>query len=635
MAITCDCPMSQPGPTLAATCGGGAFMLFMGLLEVFLRSQCDLEDPCGRTQYRRHMDSVYDFIVVGGGSAGSVVAARLSEVPEWRVLLLEAGFDEPTGTQVPSMFLNFIGSSIDWGYHTEPEQAACLGEKERKCYWPRGKVLGGTSVMNGMMYIRGSRHDYDEWAAAGNEGWSYEEVLPYFMKSEDNKQVEEMDKGYHGTGGPLTVSQFPYHPPLSQSLLKAGEELGYQVRDLNGEIHTGFSIAQTTNRNGSRLSVARAFLRPARRRPNLHVMLNATVTRVLINQTTRQAYAVEVRNSFGGTEVIFANNEIILSGGAVATPQILQLSGVGDPEVLARAGVPLVHKLPGVGQNLHNHVTHFLSFTMNDNNTAPLNWATAMEYLLFRDGLMSGTGISEVTAFINTKYANPEEDNPDIQMFFGGFLADCAKTGMVGEKLGDGSRSIQMFPAVLRPKSRGRIEIASADPFAHPKIYANYLTHPDDVKVLIEGIKFAIKLSETEALKRYGMKLDKTPVAGCERYRFGCDAYWECAVRVRTGPENHQAGSCRMGPRADALACVDPLLQVQGIDRLRVADASVMPRAPSGNTNAPAVMIGERAADFIKRRWLPHQIPYQSDQGGISNILSVSESRYPGWQPWR
>ncbi|CAG9791671.1 unnamed protein product [Diatraea saccharalis] len=315
MALTCDCPMSQPGPTLASTCGGGAFMLFMGLLEVFLRSQCDLEDPCGRTQFRQHMDSVYDFIVIGGGSAGSVVASRLSEVPHWKVLLVEAGFDEPTGAQVPSMFLNFIGSSIDWGYSTEPEPAACLGEKDRKCYWPRGKVLGGTSVMNGMMYMRGSRKDYDSWAAAGIEGWSYDEVLPFFLKSEDNKQVDKMDRGYHGTGGPLTVSQFPYHPPLSYSLIKAAEELGYpagELRDLNGEHHTGFAIAQTTNRNGSRLSVARAFLRPARDRPNLHVMLNTTATRILIDETTKQAYAVEVRNSRGETETIFANNEIVL-----------------------------------------------------------------------------------------------------------------------------------------------------------------------------------------------------------------------------------------------------------------------------------------------------------------------------------
>ncbi|KAJ8711520.1 hypothetical protein PYW07_008762 [Mythimna separata] len=673
MAITCDCPMTQPGPTLAATCGGGAFMLFMGLLEVFLRSQCDLEDPCGRAQYRRHMDSVYDFIVVGGGSAGSVVASRLSEVPEWRVLLLEAGFDEPTGAQVPSMFLNFIGSSIDWGYQTESEPAACLGETDRKCYWPRGKVLGGTSVMNGMMYIRGSRKDYDSWAAAGNEGWSYEDVLPYFLKSEDNKQLKEMDQGYHAVGGPLTVAQFPYHPPLSYSLVKAGEELaedmeqgyhaaggpltvaqfpyhpplsyslvkageelGYKQRDLNGLHHTGFSIAQTTNRNGSRLSVARAFLRPAKNRPNLHVMLNATVTRVLINQTTRQAYAVEVRNSFGGTEVIFANNEIVLSAGAVASPQILQLSGVGDPQVLARAGVKLVHNLPAVGRNLHNHVAHFLNFQVNDNNTTPLNWATAMEYLLFRDGLMSGTGISEVTAFINTKYSNPLEDNPDIQLFFGGFLADCAKTGMVGERLDNGSRTIQIIPTVLHPKSRGRLEIASNDPFAYPKIYANYLTHPDDVKTLVEGIKFALKLSETKALKRYGVKLDKTPVKGCEKIKFGCDAYWECAVRMQTAPENHQAGSCKMGPRGDDSAVVDNLLQVQGIDRLRVADASVMPAVTSGNTNAPVIMIGERVSDFIKQRWLGTvHAPYPVPHGGLSNVLQASDSTQQAtWQRW-
>ncbi|GBP74583.1 Glucose dehydrogenase [Eumeta japonica] len=667
MAGTCDCPMSAAGPTLAATCGGGAFMLFMGLLEVFLRSQCDLEDPCGRTQYRRHMDSVYDFIVVGGGSAGSVVAARLSEVPQWRVLLLEAGFEEPTGTQVPSMFLNFIGSSIDWGYTTEPESMACLSEKERRCYWPRGKVLGGTSVMNGMMYMRGSRHDYDSWAAAGVEGWTYDEVLPYFLKSEDNKQADQMDQGYHATGGPLTVSQFPYHPPLSYAIVKAGEELGYPTRDLNGEMHTGFMIAQTTNRNGSRLSVARAFLRPAKSRPNLHVMLNATVTKVLINQTTRQAYAVEVRNSFGGTEVIFANNEIVISAGAVASPQILQLSGVGDPAVLARAGVKTLHELPAVGQNLHNHVAHFLNFEVNDNNTTPLNWATAMEYLLFRDGLMSGTGISEVTAFINTKYATPADDNPDVQLFFGGFLADCAKTGQVGEKLDNGSRTIQIIPTVLHPKSRGRLEIGSNDPFAYPKIYANYLSHPDDIKTLIEGIKFAIKLSETKALKRFGVRLDKTPVSGCEKYKFGCDAYWECAVRMQTAPENHQAGSCKMGPRGDPTAVVDPLLQkraelnfpdrseragsgarftffytvslvtpqVQGLDRLRVADASILPAVPSGNTNAPTVMVGERAADFIKQRWLgTTQAPYPlGGHGGVSNVLQASETKST-WQQW-
>lgn len=578
-------------------------MLFMGLLEVFLRSQCDLEDPCGRPHHNTPLYPEYDFIVVGGGSAGAVVASRLSEVPEWNVLLVEAGLDEPTGTQVPSMFLNFIGSSIDWGYQTEPETQACLNENERRCYWPRGKVLGGTSVMNGMMYIRGSKKDFDDWAAAGNEGWSYNEILPYFLKSEDNKQVDSMDQGYHVSGGLLTVSQFPYHPPLSRAILNAAQELGYPIKDVNGNSHTGFMIAQTTNKNGSRLSTARAFLRPFKHRRNLHILMNSTVTRVLINTTTKQAYGIEVINN-GIKQVIYARKEVIVSGGAVNSPQILLLSGVGPAEELQKVGVPVVHNLPGVGRNLQNHVSYFVNFNINDTNSAPLNWATAMEYLLFRDGLMSGTGISEVTGFINTKYNDPSQDNPDVQFFFGGFLANCAKTGMVGEKLDNNTRSIQIIPAVLRPKSRGFLTLRDNNPLSHPLIYANYYTHPDDVKIIVEGIKTAIKMSETKALRRYGFKLDRTHTQGCEKFRFGTDNYWECSAKQQTGPENHQSSSCKMGPPEDPTAVVNPLLQVHGIDRLRVIDASIMPSVTSGNTNAPTIMIAEKGSDLIKQRWL-------------------------------
>ncbi|XP_060532982.1 glucose dehydrogenase [FAD, quinone] [Cylas formicarius] len=600
--VSCDCPITHPGPTLASTCGGIPFMLFMGLLEVFLRSQCDLEDPCGRPQ-NAHLQHEYDFIVVGGGSAGAVVASRLSEIPEWDVLLIEAGNDEPTGTQVPSMFLNFIASDIDWGYQTEPEPQACLNENERRCYWPRGKVLGGTSVMNGMMYMRGSRKDYDDWAALGNVGWSYNEVLPYFLKSEDNKQINKMDKGYHAQGGLLSVSQFPYHPPLSRAILKAAEELGNPIRDLNGVYHTGFQIAQSTNHNGSRMSSSRAFLRPFRHRRNLHILMNATVSRVLINTTTKQAYGVEVLNA-GTKQLIYATKEVILSGGAVNSPQILLLSGVGPRQDLEQVNVPVIHDLPGVGQNLQNHVAFFVVFNINDTNTAPLNWATAMEYLLFRDGLMSGTGISEVTGFINTKYNDPMLDHPDIQFFFGGFLANCARTGQVGERVDNGTRQIQIIPAVLHPKSRGFIRLRDNNPLSHPLIYANYLTHPDDAKVLIEGIRFALRLAETKALRRYGFQLDKTPAPGCENLTFGSDNYWDCAVRRQTGPENHQAGSCKMGPKEDPLAVVNPALQVHGIDRLRVIDTSIMPKVTTGNTNAPAIMIGEKGSDMIKERWL-------------------------------
>ncbi|XP_046737984.1 glucose dehydrogenase [FAD, quinone] [Diprion similis] len=600
--MSCNCPLTaSTGPTLASTCGGPSFMLFMGLLEVFLRSQCDLEDPCNRPQSRDYVDTRYDFIVIGGGSAGATIAARLSEENRFSTLLLEAGLDEPTGTQIPSFFFNFIGSDIDWKYTTESEDEACLNKDDKKCYWPRGKVLGGTSVMNGMMYMRGSRKDFDDWASLGNPGWSYQEVLPFFMRSEDNQQIDVMDSGYHATGGPLTVTQFPYHPPLSKAIMEAGKELGYPVLDLNGRSHTGFTIAQTTSRNGSRLSTARAFLRPARNRRNLHIMLNTTVTKVLLDANKR---AIGVEFFFDGKlHQVMANKEVIVSGGAVNSPQILLNSGIGPREELQAVGVPVLHDLPGVGKNLHNHVAFTVGFTINDTDTTPLNWATAMEYLLFRDGLMSGTGISEATAMINTKYANPRDDHPDIQLIFAGYLADCAETGMVGEKKG-ANRSIYIIPTLLHPKSRGYLRLRSSDPLEKPMIYPKYLTVPEDVARLVEGIKFTVRLAETDALKRYGFKLDKTPVKNCEHLKFGCDAYWECAIKHDTAPENHQAGSCKMGPANDPMAVVDNELRVRGIRNLRVVDTSIMPRVTSGNTNAPAIMIAEKAADMIKRTWI-------------------------------
>lgn len=266
-----------------------------------------------------------------------------------------------------------------------------------------------------------------------------------------------------------------------------------------------------------------------------------------------------------------------------------------------QANVRPIHHLPGVGKNLHNHVAYFINFFINDSNTAPLNWATAMEYLLFRDGLMSGTGLSDVTAKISSSYTTP--DDPDLQFYFGGFLADCAKTGQVGELLSNQSRSIQIFPAVLKPKSRGYIGLQSNDPLAHPKIVVNYLQEEQDVKVLVEGIRFAIKLAETTPLKAYGMELDRKHAKGCEPYDFGTQEYWECAVRQNTGAENHQAGSCKMGPIRDPLAVVDHELRVHGVRNLRVIDASVMPKVTSGNTNAPVIMIAERGSHLIRRAW--------------------------------
>lgn len=248
-----------------------------------------------------------------------------------------------------------------------------------------------------MMYIRGNPSDYDDWEASGNPGWKFSDVLPYFKKSEDNIQMKEVDPEYHSTGGLLPVSRFPYSPPISKAILQAAEELGYKIQDLNGANNTGFMIAQTTSKNGIRYSSARAFLRPASSRPNLHVILNATATKVLIDPRTKTATGVEILTQDGHTQRINAKKEVIVAGGAVNSPQILMLSGVGPQEELQRAGVRLVHNLPGVGKNLHNHVAYFINFFINDTDTRALNWATAMEYLLFRDGLMAGTGVSSVT----------------------------------------------------------------------------------------------------------------------------------------------------------------------------------------------------------------------------------------------
>lgn len=314
-------------------------------------------------------------------------------------------------------------------------------------------------------------------------------------------------------------------------------------------------------KNGVRYSTAKAFIRPASNRSNLHVMLNTTVTKVLINPSTKQVIGVETIDQDGHTSKILASKEVIVSAGAVNSPQLLMLSGVGPKEELENVGIRPIHDLPGVGKNLHNHVGFALSFFINDTDTAPLNWATAMEYLLFRDGLMSGTGLSDVTAKISSRFAeNPNV--PDIQFFFAGFLANCAKTGQVGELLSNGSRVITMFPVVIAPKSRGYITLASADPLAPPKIYANYLDEQYDVNALIDATKFALRLSETGALQAYGMQLIRVPAPGCESFVFGTDDYWECAIRHKTEPENHQAGSCKMGPIRDPWAVVDHELRV-------------------------------------------------------------------------
>ncbi|XP_076667384.1 glucose dehydrogenase [FAD, quinone] [Andrena cerasifolii] len=598
VTATSACPEPYLGPSLAQTCPGSQFLTFMTLLDTFIRAKDDISQLCERVRPIDPPEHYYDFIVVGGGTAGSVVASRLSDQPEWKVLLLEAGPDEPPGAEVPSMVAMFLGSEIDWQYRTVNEENACLGTGG-SCYWPRGKNLGGTSVHNGMMYTRGHAKDFNDWAAMGNEGWSWEEVLPYYTCSENNTEINRVGSKYHSTDGLLTVERFPWRPDISSDILAAAAEKGYPMsEDLNGDQFTGFTIAQTMSKDGVRQSSATAFLRPFRYRRNLQVALNATATKIIIENM--KAVGVQFYQD-GELRVARAAREVIVSGGAVNSPQLLLLSGIGPKEHLQEVNVTVAKDLPGVGENLQNHVSYTLSFNIDQPNEYELNWAAAVEYISFHKGPMASTGLSQLTGILPSIYTSSE--HPDLQLFFGGYQAACSVTGEVGALMDDGRRSISISPTNLHPRSRGTLRLASNDPLAKPVIHGNYLSDPLDAAILVQGIQIALSFSNTTALGKYNMTLSNAPLAACSQYTFSSDDYWTCAVRQDTGPENHQAGSCKMGPASDRMAVVDPRLKVHGIKGLRVADTSIMPQVTSGNTAAPAIMIGERAAAFIKEDW--------------------------------
>ncbi|KAL1461600.1 hypothetical protein WDU94_013480 [Cyamophila willieti] len=598
---------------------------FPTFLAALLYFRYDLYDPETQVFDQQTLLPEYDFIVVGGGSAGNVVVNRLTENNNWTVLLLEAGGYETELTDVPILSFFFHKTRFDWNYRTQPSQTACLAMKDKRCVWTRGKVLGGSSTLNTMLYVRGNRRDFDQWAADGNPGWSYEDVLPYFKKSMDQRNPYLAKNKYHATGGYLTVQDAPWHSPLGVGFLQAGEEMGYDIVDYNGEQQTGFSLYQYTMRRGTRCSTAKAFLSPIKARKNLHVSLNSQVTRVLINPQSRRAYGVEyLRN--GVKSRVHAKKEVVLSGGALNTPQLLMLSGIGPRDHLTDLGIPVIQDSPGVGQNLQDHigaggilftVDYPISFVTNRIMTSAsiINYATQG-----KGPLTSSTGL-ETVAFITTKYGNITDDWPDI-----GFMLTSTSTPSDGGKVVRIAQDLtdefyeevfselnykDMFgilPMILRPKSRGFVKLRSANPLEHPLFYHNYLTHPDDVRTLREGVKAGIAIGETEAMKRFGAKFHAKPVPGCRQFELFTDEYWECFIRQYTCTIYHYSGTAKMGPSSDPMAVVDPSLLVYGVTGLRVIDASIMPRVTSGNTNAPTIMIGEKGADMIKANWTDREL---------------------------
>lgn len=577
-------------------------------------------DPESRPIDRYPLYKEYDFVVIGGGSAGAVVANRLSEIPHWTVLLLEAGPDENEISDVPSLAAYLQLSNMDWQYKTEPTGKACLAMKGGRCNWPRGKVLGGSSVLNYMLYVRGNRHDYDHWESLGNPGWGYRNVLRYFKKSEDNRNPYLAPSKYHSRGGYLTVQESPWRTPLSLAFIEAGQELGYENRDINGELQTGVMIAQGTIRRGTRCSTAKAFLRPARLRKNLHVAMKSHVIRILINPLTMRAYGVMfVRN--GVRQIVLARREVILSAGAINSPQLLMLSGIGPKEHLSKFGIETLKNLK-VGENLQDHVgLGGMTFLVNKPvaivqerfQTVPVT----AEYLIHERGPMTTLGGLEGLAFVNTKFANISGTYPDIQFHFAPASVNSDAGVQVRKILGLTDQvynavykpianrdSWTLLPLLLRPRSRGWVRLRSTNPFHYPVIHANYFDDPFDVATLVEGVKIAVKMSATKAFRQFGTRMHRIPIPRCKNHPFGSDEYWECAVRSISMTIYHPVGTCKMGPESDPDAVVDPRLRVYGVKGLRVIDASIMPTIVSGNTNAPVIMIGEKGADLVKEDWL-------------------------------
>lgn len=528
----------------------------------------------------------YDYIIIGAGSAGCVLANRLSADPVNKVLLLEAGDkDKKLEIHIPGAYTKLNNTKVDWSFWTEPQQNV----DGRKIYIPRGKTLGGSSSTNAMAYVRGNKEDFNEWSALGNKGWSYKELLPYFKKSEHN---ENFGEPFHGKSGPLNVTHSQQPTPLGEAFIRACESNGIQRNDdYNGAEQFGASMLQFTIKNNQRHSTASAFLKPVMQRSNLTVKTGSHVKRIIIEDG--RATGVEIIINSGKIETYSCSKEIILSAGAIQSPQILMLSGIGDREILRKFDIPVIHHLPGVGKNLQDHVwsgvSGYTNIPMGNSLIRPWPMFKALMQHLFTKKGPLGNSPLEANAFLKS---DPSLTRPDVQFHMApiaiapGYTTDIYKLDTFAKKDGYG-----ILVILLRPESRGYITLQSNNPLDTPVIEPQFFSDKRDLEVLLWALKKSMAVASDPAMKEY------TP--GPIHFPEGPYSDESLKAHIRKSLETlyHPVGTCKMGH--DEMAVVNDQLRLHGIKGLRVADASIMPTIVSGNTNAACIMIGEKAADLI------------------------------------